>query len=131
MLGQGSVRNRSEIDRLSEIIDELDIVLRSGIIEERSNDGSHYTKDEHGHFTGSTPYAGGSGSSSCGGGGEAVSEKYSSKTVEKTGESSIIESGSDVMYRKKNPDRIEPMPKKQFHRIEKAFKKQGGIFQYN
>lgn len=35
------------------------------------------------------------------------------------------------MYRKKNPDKIEPMPKKQFHKIEKAFKRQGGIFQYD
>lgn len=36
----------------------------SGIIEERYNDGSHYTKDEHGQFTGST----GSGGGSSGGG---------------------------------------------------------------
>lgn len=36
---------------------------QSGIIEERSNDGSHYTKDEHGRFTGSTSSSGGSGSS--------------------------------------------------------------------
>ncbi len=43
----------------------------------------------------------------------------------------IIEAGSDAMYRKKNPDKVEPMPKKQFHKIEKAFKRQGGIFQYN
>ena len=41
---------------------------RGGIIEERSNDGSHYTKDEHGRFTGSVPRGGGSG----GGGSGAV-----------------------------------------------------------
>lgn len=41
---------------------------RSGIIEERYNDGSHYTKDEHGRFTGSTSTGGGSGGSSSGGG---------------------------------------------------------------
>ena len=40
----------------------------SGIIEERYNDGSHYTKDEHGRFTGSTGSGGGSsGGSSFGG----------------------------------------------------------------
>lgn len=37
--------------------------VNSGIIEERSNDGSHYTKDEHGRFTESTSSSGGSGSS--------------------------------------------------------------------
>lgn len=52
-------------------------------------------------------------------------------TVEKSGGSGIIESGSEAMYRKKNPDKIEPMPKKQFHKIEKAFKRLGGIFQYD
>lgn len=53
------------------------------------------------------------------------------KPVEKSEESGIIEAGSEVMYRKKNPDKIEPMPKKQFHKIEKAFKRQGGIMQYS
>ena len=53
------------------------------------------------------------------------------ETVEKSGGSGIIEAGSEVVYRKKNPDKIEPMPKKQFHKIEKAFKRQGGIMQYS
>lgn len=35
------------------------------------------------------------------------------------------------MYRKKSDFKIEPMPKKQLHRIEKRFKSQGGIIQYN
>lgn len=35
------------------------------------------------------------------------------------------------MYRKSKAGKIEPMPKKQFHRIEKSFKKNGGIFQYD
>lgn len=35
------------------------------------------------------------------------------------------------MYRKKSPDRIEPMPKKQFRAIKKAFQQQGGIIQQN
>ncbi len=34
------------------------------------------------------------------------------------------------MYRNKSKDKIEPMPKKQFRKIEKAFKKNGGTFQY-
>lgn len=33
------------------------------------------------------------------------------------------------MYRKKSPNKIEPMPKKQFRNIKKAFRKQGGIIQ--
>lgn len=35
------------------------------------------------------------------------------------------------MYRKSLKDKVEPMPAKQFHRIEKYFKQQGGVFQYN
>lgn len=37
--------------------------------------------------------------------------------------------GSEGMYRKKSFDKIEPMPKKQFRAIKKAFQKQGGIIQ--
>lgn len=33
------------------------------------------------------------------------------------------------MYRKKSPDKIEPMPKKQFRAIKKAFQLHGGIIQ--
>ena len=35
------------------------------------------------------------------------------------------------MFRKKNPEKIEPMPKKQLRKIESAFKRQGGIIQMN
>lgn len=35
------------------------------------------------------------------------------------------------MYRKSKTDKVEPMPKKQLHRIEKAFRKQGGTIQYS
>lgn len=35
------------------------------------------------------------------------------------------------MYRKSRKGKIEPMPKKQFHRLEKSFKRRGGIIQYN
>lgn len=58
-------------------------------------------------------------------------DKNVAETIEKSGGSGIIEAGSEVMYRKKNPDKIKPMPKKQFHKIEKAFKRQGGIMQYS
>jgi hypothetical protein len=53
------------------------------------------------------------------------------KTVENSAESGIIQVRGGEMYRKSSKDKIEPMPKKQFHRIEKSFKKQGGIFQYD
>ena len=55
---------------------------------------------------------------------------FNGKTVDKTGKSGIMEMGWDNMYRKSRIDKIEPMPKKQLHKIEKGFKKNGGIFQY-
>lgn len=60
-----------ESERCLARAERLDKRLRSGIMETRRNDGSHYTKDEHGRFTGSTS-AGGSGGS---GGGSAASGK--------------------------------------------------------
>ena len=39
----------------------------------------------------------------------------------------IIKAGSDGMELKKDNTKIEPMPKKQFRKIERAFKQQGGI----
>ena len=45
-------------------VESVENSVKSGIIEERSNDGSHYTKDEHGQFTGSTGSGGGSGGGS-------------------------------------------------------------------
>ena len=53
------------------------------------------------------------------------------ENVDNTAESGIIKAGSEAMYRKSTKDKIEPMPAKQFHRIEKCFKRQGGTFQYN
>lgn len=38
--------------------------------------------------------------------------------------------GSEAMYRKARAGYIELMPKKQLHKIEKAFKAQGGLIQY-
>ena len=54
------------------------------------------------------------------------------KSVAKSGESGIIslESG-EGMYRKSKKGKVEPMPKKQFHRLEKSFKRRGGIIQYS
>lgn len=54
--------------------------------------------------------------------------KNPSKPVAKSGGSGIIEE-TNGMLRKKSSDKIAPMPKKQLHRIEKAFKRQGGIIQ--
>ncbi len=51
--------------------------------------------------------------------------------VEKDEESGIIKVGSDEMYRKSQPGKIEPMPKKQLLKIKKAFKANGGTIQYN
>lgn len=52
-------------------------------------------------------------------------------TVAKSQESGIIKVESASMFRKSSVEKIEPMHKKQFHRIEKRFKKQDEIFQYN
>ncbi len=52
-------------------------------------------------------------------------------TLDKSVGSGIIEAGSEGMYRKKSPDKIEPMPKKQFRVIKKSFQRQGGIIQQN
>lgn len=53
----------------------------------------------------------------------------SPKRVDKSGKSGIIILGSEGMFRRKDPNRIEPMPKKQLRRIEQAFQKQGGVIQ--
>lgn len=37
----------------------------------------------------------------------------------------------NALYRKKVSEKVEPMPKKQFQRIVKRFKTQGGLIQYN
>lgn len=51
--------------------------------------------------------------------------------VDKSAGSGIIEVRGEVMYRKSKDNNIEPMPKKQLHKIEKAFKKNGGTIQYS
>lgn len=61
---------------------------------------------------------------------EEFKKKYW-KTVDNSGESGIMKVGSEEMYRKSHEGKIEPMPKKQFRKIEKAFKARGGIIQYD
>lgn len=52
--------------------------------------------------------------------------KLSAKNKFTNGDNSgIIKAGSEEMYRKVKKGYIEPMPKKQLHRIEKSFKRQG------
>ena len=55
--------------------------------------------------------------------------KYS-KAVDKSKKYGIMNVGSGAMYRKARAGYIEPMPKKQLHKIEKAFKARGGLIQY-
>lgn len=51
------------------------------------------------------------------------------KSFTRSNDGAIIKSSK--MYRKKNADNIEPMPKRQLQRIIKGFKKKGGIIQIN
>ena len=54
------------------------------------------------------------------------------KAVANSGKSGIISLESvEGMYRKSKKGKVEPMPKKQFHRLEKSFKRRGGIIQYS
>lgn len=57
-------------------------------------------------------------------------EKYYGSGVDKNEKYGIMNVGSEAMYRKARAGYIEPMPKKQLHKIEKAFKAQGGLIQY-
>ena len=52
-------------------------------------------------------------------------------SIDNSGGSGIIELGSEAMYRKPKPDKIEPMPRKQFRTIVKAFKRNGGLIQFD
>lgn len=57
--------------------------------------------------------------------------EWKKKFVDNSAESGIMIVESGPMYRKSKENKIEPMPKKQFQRIEKAFKRHGGMFQYS
>ena len=55
---------------------------------------------------------------------------YGQKSLTDRGENGMITIEGDMMFRKaKGQDYIEPMPKKQLLRIERAFKKRGGMIQ--
>lgn len=54
---------------------------------------------------------------------------YTAGSLTKNGSGGIIKLGSEPMYRKTKENQIEPMPKKQLHKIEKNFKKQGRLIQ--
>lgn len=49
------------------------------------------------------------------------------KGIDISGKSGIIRVGSEEMYRKSKGEQIEPMPKKLLQKIEKGFKRQGGV----
>jgi len=53
------------------------------------------------------------------------------KSVDKSQKSGIIKVGSEEMYRKRDPGKIKPMPKKLFRNIKKNFESKGGIMQCN
>lgn len=57
-------------------------------------------------------------------------KKKSQNVFTNTESSDIIKLENVAMHRKSTKNKIEPMPAKQFHRIEKRFKKLGGVFQY-
>ncbi len=52
------------------------------------------------------------------------------KSIDISGGSGIIELENNAMFRKKKDGKIEPMPKRQFQRIVKRFKAQGGLIQF-
>lgn len=56
--------------------------------------------------------------------------KNSSGSVDKSAKGGIIKA-EEGLNRKLNPDKIEPMPRKQLRKITKSFSKQGGVVQMN
>lgn len=58
-----------------------------------------------------------------------VAPYMKTKSFTRSNDGAIIKSSK--MYRKKDADKIEPMPKRQLKRIIKGFKKNGGIIQIN
>ena len=56
-------------------------------------------------------------------------KEWKAKYVDNSDKSGIIEVGSGDMYRKTKDKQVEPMPKKQLHKIEKSFKRQGRTIQ--
>lgn len=62
---------------------------------------------------------------------DRMSVPRTAKSIDFSEKKSIIKLESKAMFRKSSKNNIEPMPSKQFHRIEKSFKQKGGTFQYN
>ena len=87
-------------------VESVENSVKSGIIEERYNDGSHYTKDEHGQFTGST----GSGGGSSGGSGSSSGE--GNKRLED------IQIGRSVGAKAKNYDVMDLATGEKYHFAE-------------
>ncbi len=56
---------------------------------------------------------------------------WANKKLTKQTADDIIKPKGNAMYRKSKENAVEPMPKRQLHKIEKAFKRQGGIIQYD
>ena len=63
--------------------------------------------------------------------GKALQAKHKPTVLTKGSRSGIIMTEENALYRKKVSEKVEPMPKKQFQRIVKRFKTQGGLIQYN
>ena len=57
-------------------------------------------------------------------------QSYHEKQLVKAEKSGIIKTSNKGMLRKSQKGKTEPMPKKQFHKLEKSFKRKGGIMQY-
>ncbi|MDD5947172.1 MAG: hypothetical protein PUC41_05165 [Oscillospiraceae bacterium] len=63
--------------------------------------------------------------------GRALQTKHKPTVLTRGRKSGIIMTEENALYRKKVSEKVEPMPKKQFQRIVKRFKTQGGLIQYN
>lgn len=55
--------------------------------------------------------------------------KINNSSIDNSSGNGIIDLTGEGLNRKVNPDKIEPMPKKQLRKIVKSFKKQGGVIQ--
>lgn len=57
-------------------------------------------------------------------------QSYHENQLANAEKSGIIKTSNKGMLRKSQKEKTEPMPKKQFHKLEKSFKRKGGIMQY-
>ena len=56
-------------------------------------------------------------------------DDVNNSSIDNSSGNGIIDLTGEGLHRKVNPDKIEPMPKKQLRKIVKSFKKQGGVIQ--